>query len=89
MVQQCEEVTYVLQCSDDIYYVGKTTQLHNRLFNHFNGNGSVVTKAYPPIKVVGVYAGNVEKEKVLYGRNKYGDDKCFGHSFHLNHKHSQ
>jgi predicted GIY-YIG superfamily endonuclease len=86
MVTQCEEVTYVLQCQDGIYYVGRTTQLHNRLTNHFTGNGCVVTKTYPPIKVAGIYAGNVEKEKVLYGRNKYGTDKCFGHAFHLNSK---
>ena len=86
MVTLCTEVTYALLCTDDVYYVGKTSQLCNRLLNHFKGNGSVVTKKHPPIKVVGIYAGNQEKEKVEYGRSKYGDRKCFGGSYHLNSK---
>ena len=88
MVTQCTEVTYVLKCVNDVYYVGKTAQLYNRLSNHFSGNGSVVTKTYAPVKVVGIYAGDVEKEKVLYGRAKYGRDKCFGYTLHLGTKNS-
>ena len=84
MIPICNELTYVLLCADDVYYVGRSTQLHNRLTNHFNGNGSVVTKTYPPIKVVAIYPGNKEKEAALYGRQKYGKSKCFGHCYHLN-----
>ena len=84
MITNCEEVTYILRCTDDIYYVGSTKQLHNRLTNHFNGNGSVVTKTYPPLEVVQIYQGNVEKERTLFGRAKYGKSKCFGHCYHLN-----
>jgi len=83
-ITSCDEVTYVLLCENDIYYVGKTKQLHNRLTNHFSGNGTVVTRTHPPIKVVGIYAGDVEKNRVLFGRKKYGKDKCFGHCYHLN-----
>jgi len=81
-IKQCNVVTYVLKLTGNKYYVGKSTQLHNRLTNHFNGNGSVATKKYPPIEVVGVYQGDVEKDKVLYGRKKYGKDNCFGHCYH-------
>ena len=84
MITTCNEVTYVLLCEDDVYYVGKTNQLHNRLTNHFNGNGTVVTKTYPPTKVVAIYSGDREKEVTLYGRKKYGKSKCFGYCYHLN-----
>lgn len=82
MVKQCDEVTYVLRCTDDVYYVGKTTQLFNRLSNHWKGNGSRVTKNHHPLEVVDVFAGNVEKKMTLFGRSKYGTDKCFGHTYH-------
>ena len=85
MIEQCDEVTYVLKCTDGIYYVGKTTQLFHRLSKHWTGQGSKVTRNHHPLKVVGVYAGNVEKEKALYGRAKYGTDKCFGYCYHETH----
>ena len=77
-ITTCDEVTYVLLCKGNIYYVGKTTQLHNRLRQHWSGNGSITTKINPPIKVLAIYAGDVEKEKAKYGRKKYGEDNCFG-----------
>ena len=82
MIEQCEEVTYVLRCMDGIYYVGKTTQLFNRLSKHWIGKGAKVTTRHHPLEVVGVFAGNVEKAANLYGRNKYGKDKCFGWTYH-------
>ena len=84
MIELCNEVTYVLLCENDVYYVGKTKQLHRRLTNHFNNNGSVVTKTFKPIKVVKLLAGNREHALVKRGRAKYGKDKCFGGCFHLN-----
>ena len=74
----CNEVTYVLRCSDDIYYVGKTAWLNIRLNQHFSGRGSKVTKQHPPVKLVKVVAGNKEKELTSYGREKYGRNKCYG-----------
>ena len=78
----CNEVTYVLQCSDDIYYVGKSTQLNKRLTSHFSGKGSKVTQRHLPISIVKMVAGDVEKELTLYGREKYGTDKCYGYCYH-------
>ena len=78
----CNEVTYVLQCEDDIYYVGKTTQLKHRLNNHFYGKGSRVTSRHKPLKLVKVVAGDVEKELTLYGREKYGTRNCYGYCYH-------
>ena len=83
MVSLCSEVTYVLRCTNDIYYVGKTSQLFTRLRSHFNGYGSVVTRTYPPLEVIRIYPGDIEKKAVLHGRSKYGVDKCFGYCYHL------
>lgn len=82
LVHFCSEVTYVLKCQHGIYYVGKTKSLKHRLSKHFAGKGSACTKRHPPIKLVGLFAGDVEKEKTLYGRNKYGDSFCFGYCYH-------
>ena len=78
----CNEVTYVLRCSDDIYYVGKTTQLNSRLTSHFSGKGSKVTQRHKPISIVKIVGGDVEKELTLYGREKYGTRNCYGYCYH-------
>ena len=82
MIKLCNEVTYVLRCMDGIYYVGKTTQLFNRLSSHWMGKGSKVTTRHHPLEVVKVFAGNVEKKATEHGRAKYGKDKCFGYTWH-------
>ena len=87
MITSCNEVTYVIRCDNDIYYVGKTKHLHRRLHDHFNGNGSAVTKTHKPIELVKVWAGNREKEVVTAGRLKYGNSKCFGYCYNL-HQHA-
>ena len=73
----CKQVTYVLLCEDGVYYIGITKNLKHRVEQHFQGNGSSITKQFKPVKLVKVYTGNVEKEKVLFGRAKYGANKCF------------
>jgi predicted GIY-YIG superfamily endonuclease len=86
MVTLCDVVTYVLLCEKDIYYVGKSTQLKHRLQQHFNGNGSVVTRIHKPLTVVAIFSGDKEKQAVLHGRSKYGSSKCFGYNYHLHSK---
>ena len=81
MVKLCDKVTYVLLCENNVYYVGTTKDLKHRIQQHFNGNGASVTKHFKPVKLVKVYAGDVEKEKVLYGRAKYGVNKCYGYAW--------
>jgi putative endonuclease len=46
--------TYILECSDQTYYIGKTNDLQNRLKQH-NGilkGGAKYTRARKPVKLI-------------------------------------
>lgn len=43
---------YILECADSSYYVGSTTDLDLRLFQHQSGEGSNHTKKHLPVKLV-------------------------------------
>lgn len=45
-------VIYVLKLEDGKYYVGRTTNLHRRMIEHRNGNGSAWTKKYPMVELM-------------------------------------
>jgi hypothetical protein len=66
------EMIYVLLLEGDKYYVGYSGDIHRRLYEHFNGRGSIWTKRYKPLRLVEMLPGGkgVEKEKTLeYMRN--------------------
>jgi predicted GIY-YIG superfamily endonuclease len=46
---------YVLRLANNKYYVGKTKKLKNRVFQHFENNGSAWTKKYKPIEIIQTY----------------------------------
>ena len=43
---------YILQCSDDSYYVGSTKDLERRLSQHQDGTGSKYTSGRLPVTLV-------------------------------------
>jgi tRNA/rRNA methyltransferase len=43
---------YMLECSDDSYYIGHTDDIDKRIFEHMQGHVSGYTKTRLPIKVV-------------------------------------
>ncbi len=43
---------YVLECENNKFYIGKSSNPSFRLEKHFNGEGSFWTKKYNPIKVI-------------------------------------
>jgi hypothetical protein len=45
---------YVLKCSDG-YYVGETTRLYRRFWEHHNGIGGINTSTYTPEGIVAIY----------------------------------
>jgi predicted GIY-YIG superfamily endonuclease len=45
---------YVLELEDNRYYIGRTSNIVQRMQEHFNGNGSVYTSKFKPIKIVEV-----------------------------------
>jgi hypothetical protein len=46
---------YVLSCVGRGYYIGETTSLRETLRNHFHGKGTLFTRMYPPVCVMGLY----------------------------------
>ncbi len=43
---------YILDCSDDKYYVGITGYLISRIYQHVSGNGAKYTQKYLPCNLV-------------------------------------
>lgn len=43
---------YILLCSDDSFYLGKTKNIKERLQNHNSGNGSFYLRSKLPVKLV-------------------------------------
>ena len=46
---------YILKCSNDHYYVGETTRLYRRFWEHHDGNGGINTFRYKPEEIVAIY----------------------------------
>jgi predicted GIY-YIG superfamily endonuclease len=44
--------TYILECSDGTYYVGSTTNLPARLWQHDRGDGATYPRRRRPVKLV-------------------------------------
>ena len=68
---------YILQCSDDSFYTGSTTDLERRLEQHRVGEGSKYTKQRLPIELIYSeefdridYAFNREKQIQSWSRKK-------------------
>ena len=49
---------YVLECEEDIIYVGETINLHTRFIEHLTGKGGATTSKYKPNKLIGLYRVN-------------------------------
>jgi putative endonuclease len=43
---------YILECSDGSFYVGSTTDLERRLWQHQNGEGAAYTRRRRPVRLV-------------------------------------
>jgi len=73
-------VTYVLRLEGDNYYVGRTKngKINARINQHKVGSAGW-TFVHKFCEVVGVYKGDIEKEKTLELRKLYGKDKVRGY----------
>ncbi len=49
---------YILKCEDDYYYVGETTRLYRRFWEHSDGCGGLNTSIYRPEGIVAIYKVN-------------------------------
>lgn len=43
---------YILECDDDTFYTGYTTDLDRRLKEHNNGNGAKYTRGRTPVELI-------------------------------------
>ena len=55
---------YILECADKSFYVGSTTDLERRIWEHQNGLGAKYTRRRPPIKLV--FAEEFERIEEAY-----------------------
>jgi hypothetical protein len=46
---------YILKCENNHYYVGETTRLYTRFWEHLEGNGGLNTSIYKPTDIVAIY----------------------------------
>ncbi len=46
---------YILRCEDNIYYVGQTSRLYRRFWEHQDGKGGINTSIYTPQEIVAIY----------------------------------
>jgi putative endonuclease len=59
---------YILECVDGTYYVGSTTDLEARLYQHETGEGANYTKRRRPVRLV--YAEQFDRIDEAFAREK-------------------
>ena len=77
-------IIYILELSDNKYYVGKTENLDNRIKDHFTSNGSAWTQKYRPLNLIDKYENCDEFDEDKYVKKymmKYGIDNVRGGSY--------
>lgn len=75
---------YVLNLSDDKYYVGTSENVEQRIKQHFDGYGSSWTKKYKPIETVEVIDNCDKFDEDKYTKQymlKYGIDNVRGGTY--------
>jgi len=69
---------YILKCSDDYYYIGETTRLYRRFWEHQSGRGGTNTSVYRPEGIVAIYKVNTIGKFFEYNDNVEDSDNGFG-----------
>lgn len=49
---------YILLCEDDYIYVGETTRLFRRFWEHGDGIGGLNTQLHPPLEILAIYSAD-------------------------------
>jgi len=75
---------YILELTNNKYYIGKTNNAEIRIENHFDNKGAEWTKLYKPIKLIELIQNcdNYDEDKYVFKyMNQYGIDNVRGGSF--------
>ncbi len=59
---------YILRCADDTLYVGSTTDLESRMWQHQNGGGAAYTRRRRPVELV--YTESFDSADAAFYREK-------------------
>jgi predicted GIY-YIG superfamily endonuclease len=81
-IDPLKDYIYVLQLIDDRYYIGRSQNVLYRIEQHFNGDGSVYTKKFKPLKVVEIVEETTnedERNKTIEYIKKYTWEKVRGY----------
>ena len=60
---------YILKCEDGYYYVGETTRLYRRFWEHLGGRGGLNTQTHKPETIVAIYKAGVICKFFDYDQN--------------------
>jgi putative endonuclease len=52
LVEESKWFTYMVECSDNTFYTGISTDVFKRIIKHNSGKGAKYTKARTPVKLV-------------------------------------
>jgi hypothetical protein len=58
---------YILKCTNDFYYIGETSRLYRRFWEHNSGKGGVNTSTYEPENIIAIY--NLERLGKFFNYN--------------------
>lgn len=78
------EILYVLQCEDDKWYVGKTTDISRRFKQHKDGNGCAWTKQHMPLRITETRPIKTSHDETNLTKDymkKYGIDNVRGGAY--------
>ena len=71
-------LTYVLELEHDCWYIGRTTDIHRRMGQHFNCKGAKWCGLHKPIRIAEIRKGDVEKETTLEYMQMHGWERVRG-----------
>jgi predicted GIY-YIG superfamily endonuclease len=83
-IDPLKDYIYVLQLIEDRYYIGRSQNVLHRIEQHFNGDGSVYTKKFKPLKVVEIVeetTNDDERNKTIEYIKKYTWEKVRGYAW--------
>ena len=73
---------YILECEDDYLYVGETSRLYRRFWEHIGGFGALNTQIHKPIGIVAIYQVNRMGKFFKYVKNV--NNKEFSSNIYFN-----
>lgn len=75
---------YILKCDNDVYYVGETTRLYRRFWEHQDGRGGVNTTKYSPTQLLAIYKIHKLYKFLLHVDNVQNNNLNTGYNLFFN-----